>query len=39
MYVTDGDVPCKQYEPEIWFSEREDSKRTKLAKGAVPPVS
>lgn len=38
MYVTDGAVPCKEYDAEIWFSERAESKRTALAKGAVPSV-
>lgn len=35
MYVTDGDVPCKQHDSTIWFSDRDESKRTLRAKGVV----
>lgn len=39
MYVTDGDVPCKNHDPELWFAERDDSRKTAQAKGVVRPVS
>ena len=32
MYITVGETPCTTHDAEIWFSDRNDSKRTRTAK-------
>lgn len=38
MYIADGDTPCQENDPRIWFS-KDGTKRTALAKGALRPLS
>lgn len=32
MYIAKGEVPCLVNDPKYWFSEREDSKTTRIGK-------